>query len=224
LYAGREVGVASTKAYVTQIIGLHLLSLFFSDGDITDDYLSLSNQIKIILKRYFPFLKKDGKNIFVCSKELMPIIQSLDKQNHGFTLSSGSLRATSYEGSLKIKEVGRIFIQGYPTSSLKHGPFSLIEEGIPIIFTLQKGDEDVLRRTNSAIEEVHLRGAKIYVITDIEDYENEKVDEMIKIPHNKTFSSILSIIPFQILSYYVAGFRGFDCDRPINLAKCVTTD
>lgn len=229
LHAGREVGVASTKAYVTQIIGLNLLSLYlkYESHPIPEDFKTLSSQIKTLLKKWFPYSPKDtkdGKHLFVCPKPFFKISQALDKANHGFTLASGSLRATAIEASLKIKEIGKIFIQGYPTASLKHGPFSLIEEGVPILFSLQKGDEDVMRRTNSAIEEVHLRGALIYLVTDIQDYENEKVSEIIKVPYNKTFSSILSVIPFQILSYFLAGTRGLNCDRPNNLAKCVTTD
>jgi glucosamine--fructose-6-phosphate aminotransferase (isomerizing) len=249
LHAGREVGVASTKAYITQIIGLYLLSLFFkstTDTKIPDDLLLLSSQVKKTLNKYFPYVSKevnsinevvfneqDGngasdevkcKYLFVCPKSFFNIINVLDKINHGFILSTGTQRATSYEASLKIKEVGRVFIQGYPTASLKHGPFSLIEEGLPILFVLQDGEKDSLRRTNTAIEEVHLRGALIYVITDIQDYKNEKVNELIIVPFNKTFSSILTIIPFQILSYYMAGVRGLNCDCPVNLAKCVTTD
>jgi len=229
LHAGREVGVASTKAYVTQIIGLNLLSLYLKSEEetkIPKDYLLLSSQIKETLKKCFPYSPKakDNKHLFICTKPFFNIIKSLNIANHGFVLASGSLQATSYEASLKIKEIGRIFIQGYPTASLKHGPFSLIQEGVPILFALQKGDENILRKTNSAIEEVHLRGASIYLITDIEDYSNDKVHEIIKIPHNKTFSSILQIIPFQVISYFLSGIRDLNCDRPLNLAKCVTTD
>lgn len=228
LHAGREVGVASTKAYVTQIIALKLVSMYLQNynGVIPDDFYNLSNQINIILKKYFSYFpeQKNGKHLFFGNKKILKIVNSLDECNHGFVLSSGLLRATAYEGSLKIKEVGRVFIQGYPTASLKHGPFALIDEKLPIIFILQKEDEDVLRRTTSAIEEVYLRGADIFLITDIEDYENEKVNEIIKVPYNKTFSSILSIIPFQIISYFLSGIRGLNCDKPVNLAKCVTTD
>lgn len=230
LHAGREVGVASTKAYVTQIVGLRLLSLYLREDNcskIPDDLKILSSQIEKVLKKCLPYSpcgSKYEKHKFLCPKPFSNIINSLDAANHGFVLSSGLLHATSYEASLKIKEVGRVFIQGYPTSSLKHGPFALIEEGLPIIFALQGGEEEILRRTNTAIEEVHLRGAKIFLITDIENYKNDKVHEIITVPFNKTFSSILTIIPFQILSYFLSGLRGLNCDRPVNLAKCVTTD
>lgn len=229
LHAGREVGVASTKAYVTQIICLHLLSLYLKKNNeitIPDDYFILSSQIEKTLKKHFPYFEKakNNKHMFICQKPFFNIITSLHNSNHGFILSSGSLCASSREGSLKIKEIGRIFIEGYPTASLKHGPFSLIEDGVPIIFILQKGEEGVLRKTTSAIEEVYLRGATIYVITDIEKYKNNKVHEIIKVPYNKTFSSILHIIPFQIISYFLSDIRNLNCDKPLNLAKCVTTD
>lgn len=224
LNAGREVGVASTKAYVTQIIGLHLISCYLKNKEISEDYFRLCDQIQEILEKYFPYEVLDNKYEFNQTPDIQNIATSFDKSNHGFSLASGSLQATAYESSLKIKEIGRIFIQGYPTASLKHGPFSLIEKDVPILFCLQKGDENILRKTNSAIEEVHLRGALIYLVTDIEDYENDKVNEIIKIPHNETFSSILFVIPFQIISFYIAKIRNLNCDRPMNLAKCVTTD
>ena len=219
LNAGREVGVESTKAYVTQIVALYKLSLFFTNKEIQTN---ISEQIKQVLDTYFPY-KDDGIYVFECPKSLQTIVNALDQKNHGFILSTGNQIATAEEASLKIKEVGRVFIQGYPTASLKHGPFSLIQEGLPILFVLQN-EPDSIRRTSTAIEEVHLRGASVYVITDIQDYKNEKVLEIITVPYNKTFSSILLIIPFQILSYYISCCRGLNCDCPVHLAKCVTTD
>jgi len=227
LNAGREVGVASTKAYVTQIIGLHLIATYFKCKNglkISNDYKILSSQIKQVLHKYFSYKEIDNKYQFTCPEDFLGIINSLNINEKGFSLASGSLRATAYEASLKIKEIGRIFFHGSPTAALKHGPFSLIEKDFPIIFALQKGENDVLRRTNTAIDEISLRGGEIYLVTDIEDYENKKVKQIIKIPHNKTFSSILTIIPFQIISFYLAIHRNLDCDKPINLAKCVTTD
>ena len=235
LHAGREVGVASTKAYVTQIIGLYLLSLFFSETiykKIPDDLLILSSQIKKILNNFFPYRLNNNNNnneveykyLFECPEIFSNIVNILNKQNNGFILSTGKLCATSYEASLKIKEIGKVFIQGYPTACLKHGPFSLISENLPILFVLQGDEKDSFRRTNTTIEEVYLRGAYIVVITDIQDYNNDKVNEIIIVPFNKTFASILTIIPFQILSYYIANIRGLNCDFPVNLAKCVTTD
>ena len=225
LHAGREVGVASTKSYISQIIGLYLISMYFKNNFNIDDLLQLSSQIKQILDCYFKytFENTDSNYKFICPKKLSNIVDILNKKNHGFILSTGNQLATSYEASLKIKEIGRVFIEGHSTSSLKHGSFSLIEKELPILFVLQN-EKDCIKKTNTTIEEVYLRGAFVYVITDIQDYTNEKAKEIIIVPYNKTFSNILTIIPFQIISYYLSEERGFNCDFPINLAKCVTTE
>lgn len=224
LHAGREVGVASTKAYVSQIIALNLLSLYFKNKNITDDYHKLSSQITKILHDYFPYQDKNGKYELKCQDIFKNVITDLNIKNNGFTLSTGFLKATSNEAALKIKELARVFVQGYPTASLKHGPFALIEDGTPILFTLEDCNEDIIKKTNSTIDEVYLRNANIYMVTDIQDYKNDKIKNIIKVPRNKTFSSILTIIPYQIISYFLSLERGLNCDKPVNLAKCVTTD
>jgi glutamine---fructose-6-phosphate transaminase (isomerizing) len=223
LHAGREVAVASTKAYSTQLVGLKLIAEVFKNGGenkIDDDFLDLSGQIEKVLKDIFFY----GGSDFSYQESFIRIANALDKKNHGFILSTGKLRAVSYEAALKIKEVGRIWIQGYPTGALKHGPFSLIEEETPVLFSLQSEEKEVLRRTESAIEEVHARGAKVFLFTDIEEYENKNVEEIISLPKNSSFSSIIHILPFQVLSYYLSRIRNLDADKPMHLAKVVTTD
>lgn len=224
LYAGREVAVASTKAYVSQIVGLRLIALALEQGDaakIPDDCYELSSQIQQVLDHYFTI---DEKNNIIVNEQIDKIAKAIHKKNHGFILSTGILRAISYEAALKIKEIARVWVQGYPTGALKHGPFSLIEDDTPVLFSLQDENESVLKRTESAIEEIYTRKGKVFIVTDIENYVNKHVEEIIYVPKNKHLSPILHIIPFQILSYHLSLMRGLDPDRPIHLAKVVTTD
>lgn len=226
LHAGREVAVASTKAYSSQLVGLKLLALALQEGrsgKVTKDFLNLSDQIKETLEDILPYYVSD-RYIFEPSDKISDIARSLNDKNHGFVLSSGILRAVSYEAALKIKEIGRVWIQGYPTGALKHGPFSLLEKGTPVILSLQDNNDSILRRTESAIEEVHARGAVVFVTTDIQNYKNKQASQIIVIPRNETFSPILNILPYQALSYCLANIRGLDADKPKHLAKVVTTD
>jgi len=229
LHAGREVAVASTKAYVSQLVGLKLLAMALQEGregKVTQDFVQLGEQIRKTLKSIFPYrtFADNGSHAFDCPDDILQMAQSLHSKNHGFVLSTGRLRAVAYEASLKIKEIGRIWVQGYPTGALKHGPFSLLERGTPVLFSLQENDHEVLRRTESAIEEVHARGAVVYVTTDIEGYENKQAERVIHLPRNETFAPVLNIIPYQALSYYLSVVRGLDADKPVHLAKVVTTD
>jgi glucosamine--fructose-6-phosphate aminotransferase (isomerizing) len=228
LHAGREVAVASTKAYVCQLVGLKILSNALKYGReaiITDDFKILSEQIKSTLKSIFPYQPYvGGKHLFEHPKSFNDMANCLNQKNHGFILSTGKLRAIAYEAALKIKEIGRIWVQGYPTGALKHGPFSLLENNTPVLFSLQDDDEDTLRRTEAAIEEVHARGAKVFLTTDIENYENKNVEHIIHLPRNKTFSAVINIIPYQALAYYLSIVRNLDPDKPVHLAKVVTTD
>lgn len=228
LHAGREVAVASTKAYVSQLVGLKILALALEHGKtgrITEDFKKLPDQIVQTLRYIFPYREVEkGLHAFDCPTNILSMAQALNSKNHGFVLSTGRLRAVSYEAALKIKEIGRVWVQGYPTGALKHGPFSLIERGTPVLFSLQANNQEVKKRTESAIEEVHARGAKVYLTTDISDYENKHVEKIIHLPRNETFSPVLNIIPYQALSYYISLIRGLDADHPIHLAKVVTTD
>lgn len=229
LNAGREVAVASTKAYVSQIVGLRLIATALGEGPgslIPEDCVNLNQQVRKTLLDVIPYspFANDGVHDFVVNPALKKIALAMHEKNHGFVLSTGTFRATAYEAALKIKEIGRIWVQGYPTGALKHGPFSLIERGTPVIFALQDGYDDVRKRTESAIEEVHARKARVFVITDIEDYNNNTAEEIIHVPKNNTMGAILAIIPFQALSYYTAILRNLDADKPVHLAKVVTTD
>jgi len=213
LNAGREVAVASTKSFTSQVIILCMIAIWFSQNkDI--------NNIK--RKRYITDLRNihiDINSILNNKEEFKKIIPSLIEKNSLFILGKGNLEAIAKEGSLKIKEVTYIHAEGYSGSSLKHGPFGLLEKDFPVI--LIDTDSNHNSKMSNVYEQVKSRHAKVITITNNINYER---DDMYIIPNNKTFNNILSVIPFQLLSYYLSIEKGYNPDFPRNLAKVVTVE
>ena len=207
------MGVASTKAFTSQVICLALLIGWFSQihykdfyilNQFMDDLLQLSNQFKICIDDNHKKIKKMLK---------------LFKSNNLFLLGKDNDEYIAREGSLKIKEISYIHSEGYSSSSLKHGPFALLDESMPVVLihTNKKNESKVL----GCYEEIHSRLSPILFITP---FQSIKKDNIIYIPENKTFSFLLSIIPLQLLAYELSLERGFNPDLPRNLAKVVTVD
>jgi glucosamine--fructose-6-phosphate aminotransferase (isomerizing) len=213
LNAGREVAVASTKSFTSQVIILSMIAVWFSQKkDI--------NNIK--RKRYITDLRNihiDINSILNNKEEFKKIIPSLIEKNSLFILGKGNLEAIAKEGSLKIKEVTYIHAEGYSGSSLKHGPFGLLEKDFPVI--LIDTDSNHNSKMSNVYEQVKSRHAKVITITNNINYER---DDMYIIPNNKTFNNILSVIPLQLLSYYLSIEKGYNPDFPRNLAKVVTVE
>ena len=213
LNAGREVAVASTKSFTSQVIILCMIAIWFSQNkDI--------NNIK--RKRYITDLRNihiDISSILDNKEEYKKLIPSLIEKNSLFILGKGNLEAIAKEGSLKIKEVTYIHAEGYSGSSLKHGPFGLLEKNFPVI--LIDTDSNHNSKMSNVYEQVKSRHAKVITITNNINYER---DDMYIIPNNKTFNNILSVIPFQLLSYYLSIEKGYNPDFPRNLAKVVTVE
>lgn len=212
LNAGREVAVASTKSFTNQCIILSLIALWFSQNrnnladdrqKIIEDIYNLYYQIKMLFSE---------ENI----EKIKGIIKYISDSKTLFLLGKGNDEAIAKEGSLKIKEVTYIHAEGYSSSSLKHGPFGLIEEGVPIII-LDINDE-FREKNNNVYQEVFARGATVIKIS------NFKEKDSLIIENNKTFSGILANINIQLLSYYCAIEKGLNPDFPRNLAKVVTVD
>lgn len=212
LNAGREVAVASTKSFTNQCIVLSLIALWFSQNrnnlfdareKIIEDIYNLHYQIKVLF---------DEENI----KKIKSCIKYIRDSKSLFLLGKGSDEAIAKEGSLKIKEVTYIHAEGYSSSSLKHGPFGLIEENMPII--ILDINDDFREKNNSVYQEVFARGATVIKISNY----NEK--DSLVIENNKTFSGLLANIVIQLLSYYCALEKDLNPDFPRNLAKVVTVD
>lgn len=212
LNAGREVAVASTKAYTSQIILLCLIAIWFSqekrvNNDLREKYIKdLRN------------LHKDIKSTIESSENKMDTIVPLFKHHSCFILGKGKCESVAKEGALKIKEISYIHAEGYSTSSLKHGPFALLHKDFPVV--LVAPDNEHFQKNENAYEEIKSRHASIIFITD----KDVNKDNMIKITHNESFQELLSIIPLQILAYKLSLDRDLNPDMPRNLAKVVTVE
>ena len=208
LHAGREVAVASTKSFFCQCLTLIMVSVWFSQIQnvhelkrirIVNDIRNLNICIKDTLK---------------CHEKIKELIKEFKDFSSCFLLGKGQCLPIAKEGSLKIKEISYIHAEGYSSSALKHGPFALLRENFPVI-VLRPSDNFYKKNTN-AIHEVKSRNAKVITIG------NNDAD--IEIPMNQTFSSLLMVIPLQLLSYELSISKGINPDFPRNLAKVVTVE
>ena len=214
LNAGREVAVASTKAFSSQIIVLSLITIWFSQQHNTFPKLR-AEYIKSL--RQVPTQVQE--TIEMCRGSCQAIAKQLANKKSMFILGKNKSYPIAREGSLKIKEITYIHAEGYSGSSLKHGPFGLLEQDFSVILLAPK-DETYAKMTN-VYEEVLSRKAKVYFITD--DHECTYPNRIVY-PSNKHFNYLLSVIPLQLLAYYIAIEKGYNPDFPRNLAKVVTVE
>jgi glucosamine--fructose-6-phosphate aminotransferase (isomerizing) len=204
--SGREVGVASTKSFTSQVIVLILIYLWFSND---------KNIIKTLQT-----LHTDVENILNKSRETIKNwVPSLTKKNSIFILGKDECYSISREASLKIKEISYIHAESSPASSLKHGPFGLLEKDFPVIL-IDIGEENRNKMIN-VFNEVKCRGAKVFTITDNVNLERENT---FIINLNSELKNLLSIIPLQFLSFYLSVNKKINPDFPRNLAKVVTVE
>jgi len=218
LHAGPEIGVASTKAFTSQVMVLSLLSLLMarmrnlgaSKGiDIVNEMKALPQKIEKILQTH----------------ELIKEIAKEYHQSQNFLyLGRGYNFPVALEGALKLKEISYIHAEGYPAAEMKHGPIALIDENMPVVFIATK--DSTYEKITSNIEEVKARSGRIIAIATEGDEEIKKrADHVIYIPPTLEFlTPILTIIPLQLLAYHIAILRGCDVDQPRNLAKSVTVE
>ena len=204
IQAGREVSVPSTKSFTGQLFVLKILAYWFVNNNIrTNDFAYLYSRIEKVLD--------------ICTHTLIQYIPKLIKPSM-FVLGKGKFYPLAKEAALKIKEVSYIHAEGYPASALKHGPYSLLEPGFPVIlFIMDDIHKDLMM---NCYHQIHARGGFILVITDITDVQ---VENKIVIPHSE-YNEIFAIIVIQYLSFYLGKHLGLPIDTPRNLAKCVTTD
>ena len=215
LNAGREVAVASTKAFTGQVIILSMMAVWFSQ-------IHKSNQFK--RQTYIKCLRKlpyDIKKAIAVSKEeknKKMIIDLLKKPNL-FILGKGKSEAIAKEGSLKIKEISYIHSEAYSGTSLKHGPFALLDENFPVIMI--SPDDEHFSKMENAYHEIESRHAPILFITT---KQNCKKDNCIILPQSEVFGDFLCVITMQMVAYYLSVSKGINPDFPKNLAKVCTTE
>ncbi|MBL7996508.1 glutamine--fructose-6-phosphate transaminase (isomerizing), partial [bacterium] len=218
IHAGPEIGVASTKAFTSQLTVIALITLLFArlrnmsavEGkQIIEELIAIPEKVKSILTN---------------SDYIREIAETyMDKRNFLY-LGRGYNFPVALEGALKLKEISYIHAEGYPAAEMKHGPIALIDDDMPTVIIAPK--DAIYDKVMSNLEEVKARGGKIIAITTEGNNEiNEKADHVIYIPKTHDFlSPILAVIPLQLLSYHMAVLRGCNVDQPRNLAKSVTVE
>jgi glucosamine--fructose-6-phosphate aminotransferase (isomerizing) len=217
--AGPEIGVASTKAFTTQLTAFYLLSLYVRQlrGDDKNDIRAAMHELSTIPHKIEHLLKTQEKHI-----------EQLANQYHRsqdfLFLGRGVHYPIALEGALKLKEISYIHAEGYPAGEMKHGPIALIDENMPVVAIATH--TPVYEKVSSNLQEVKARDGKLIVICDENDEAMKKLaDDFIEIPWTiETLQPILSVIPTQLLAYYIALRRGCDVDQPRNLAKSVTVE
>jgi glucosamine--fructose-6-phosphate aminotransferase (isomerizing) len=212
LNAGKEVAVASTKSFTSQIILLSMIAIWFSQNH----YINKSKRIQYINDLYA--LNNNVSELFLDIEKQIENVIPLFNYHSCFILGKGQNQALSNEASLKIKEISYIHSEGYSSSSLKHGPFALLCDGFPVILIMP--DDDHFEKNMNAYNEIKSRNANIVVITN----KKINIENSVYVPYNKTYNSILSIIPLQMLAYKLSVNKGINPDMPKNLAKVVTVE
>ena len=212
LNAGREVAVASTKSFTSQVIVLHMIAVWFAQKRKINE----ARRISVITGlRNLPF---DIKSIIQNSNDAcISVAKYLCNYESTFVLGKGPCYAAALEAGLKIKEIGYVNAAGYSSNCLKHGSFSIIVDTYPILFILP--NNKYLKNNLCVVGEVKSRGAYTIGISDISI---DICDIAIKIPNNKIFAPLLSIIPTQLISYHMALIKGHSPDTPRNLCKVVS--
>jgi glucosamine--fructose-6-phosphate aminotransferase (isomerizing) len=217
-HAGPEICVASTKGFMTQLVGLFLLTLALGRRSklSSDEEAELVAQLMHLPQVISEFLTLD--------KQIKKIAQFFAHKTNALFLGRGILYPIALEGALKLKELSYIHAEAYPAGELKHGPLALVDQDMPVIVLAP--NDSLLAKLKSNIQEVDTRGGKLIVITtksaQIAPTENITV---LEVPETlNTFSAMTYVVPMQLLAYHVAVFKGTDVDQPRNLAKSVTVE
>ncbi len=218
LHAGPEIGVASTKAFTSQVIALALLTLklgrlrtmsVVQGRAVAQALEALPDQIQSILDR---------------AAEIEKIAEAFVDATNFLYLGRGYNFPVALEGALKLKEISYIHAEGYPAAEMKHGPIALIDANMPVVFIAPH--DSVFDKVVSNVQEVKARGGRVIVLTSRDEPSLEgKIDYEIRVPETiDMLNPILSAIPLQLLAYYIAAKRGLNVDQPRNLAKSVTVE
>ena len=217
--AGVEVGVASTKAFTTQLATL--LMLVTAIGKVKGN---ISNEQEVEIVKALQSLPAEVEKALAFDKDIEALAEDFAEKNHALFLGRGEFYPIAMEASLKLKEISYIHAEAYATGELKHGPLALIDADMPVIVVAP--NNELLEKVKSNIEEVRARGGQLYVFADKEagftPSEGMKIITMPKV--NDIIAPIFYTVPMQLLSYHVALIKGTDVDQPRNLAKSVTVE
>jgi glutamine---fructose-6-phosphate transaminase (isomerizing) len=219
-HAGMEIGVASTKAFITQLIALFLLALVLRRTRAGDDELCKE------LVKQLQHLPSLAQTVLQQDSNIATWASSFTNKEHAIFIGRGALYPIALEGALKMKEISYIHAEGYPSGELKHGPLALVDNNMPVIATAP--NDSLVEKTFSNLQEVHARGGKLYVLTDQPDLFKQEAfadAHILTLPSvHPLLTPVLYTIPLQLLAYHVAVLKGTDVDQPRNLAKSVTVE
>jgi glucosamine--fructose-6-phosphate aminotransferase (isomerizing) len=243
-HSGPEIGVASTKAFTTQLVSMYLLaaalagsmngstsgsmsdstsgSTYDSKADSTSGSMSgVSAKTLIDDLLHIPALVEQ---VLLNDREIETLSKALSKTSDFLFLGRGALYPIALEGALKLKEISYIHAEGYPAGEMKHGPIALINDDLPVVILLSKGE--LYDKTVSNIQEVKSRGGRTLVVSNHDDARIRSLaDHFLYVPpSNKFLNPIIMTVPLQLLAYHIAVIRGCDVDQPRNLAKSVTVE
>jgi len=213
--AGAEIGVASTKAFTTQLVGLLMLTASIAQEKGLDQS-TIVNAIKTLPNKL--------EEALLLANGIEDLAEEFADKHHSLFLGRGSQYPIAMEGALKLKEISYIHAEAYAAGELKHGPLALIDADMPIIVVAP--NNELLEKLKSNVEEVRARGGIIYVFADKDShFESDETMRVINVNHvDDIIAPVVYTIPLQLLSYYVAVIKGTDVDQPRNLAKSVTVE
>jgi glucosamine--fructose-6-phosphate aminotransferase (isomerizing) len=219
-HAGPEIGVASTKAFTTQVTVLAMMAfeLGYKKGTISDPlYHDLIKELVSIPAKIEKTLKVNDQAL-----ELSKIFKD---SHNALYLGRGYLFPVALEGALKLKEISYIHAEGYPAAEMKHGPIALIDENMPVVVVATRGDDTYEKIINNIQEIKARKGKVISIVTEGDEIIRKMADYVLEVPETlQVFSGLLAVIPLQLLSYHIAVQRGCNVDQPRNLAKSVTVE
>ena len=223
-HAGPEIGVASTKAFTTQIMAILMMAFNLGDKNGFLDQNFTKKWKRGFLKEVIK-IPEQIEEILKTEKELKKLAKLFYKKNNFLFLGRGINFPVALEGALKLKEISYIHAEGYPAAEMKHGPIALIDENMPVVFIAPKSDA-VYSKICSNIEEVKARGGVVIVVaTEGDKYIKKIADHVIYVPETSwLLTPILNTIPLQLLAYHIAVLKGCNVDQPRNLAKSVTVE
>ena len=216
--AGPEIGVASTKAFTTQLAGLMLLALSLAKSR------NLNPLLRGRIIKALRLLPETIAEALLCKEKMIEIAPSIANKDNALFLGRGIFYPIAKEGALKLKEISYIHAEGYPAAEMKHGPIALVDENLPVVFVATK--DLYYEKVVSNIQEIKARkGQIIAVATEGDTVLPSMSDNVMFVPDiDEVIAPLLSVIPLQLLSYYVGVAKGIDVDKPRNLAKSVTVE
>ena len=216
--AGPEIGVASTKAFTTQLVGLLMLTIALGR------HHGLTSAAENTINNSLRALPEALDSVMKLEKEIIEMAEDFDQKEHALFLGRGIHYPVAMEGALKLKEISYIHAEAYPAGELKHGPLALVDSEMPVVAVAP--NDDLLEKLQSNLEEVRARGGRLYVFGHSEAHnQDSSIARFIELPEMpELIGPMIYSIPLQLLAYHVAILKGTDIDQPRNLAKSVTVE